>query len=255
MSVAVSMISEFMFCPLKLYLREVLGVREPMRREAVHLRKAYLDFRAAAESITRKLEDDVGVNELESMLMEDLERILGDLNEGERDLIAEPLVFEVRTMALRIGRAMNILGGQCDRVASLLFPPLIRDYPIYDPSIELHGRVSMEISGGSYHPLKFRTSLPPASGVWPSDSLEITAQAILVEREFETEVMVSFIDYILPAERRPVVIDYRRREYLFDVLDEIRRITEDGEVPSVDLNPSRCAGCSLAEVCSREGPC
>ncbi|MBE2900168.1 Dna2/Cas4 domain-containing protein [Methanothermobacter thermautotrophicus] len=255
MSVAVSMISEFMFCPIKLYLREVLGVREPMKPYAVNLRKVYLDFRAAAESRTRKLEDDVGVEELEAMLMEDLERILGDLDEDERDPIAEPMLFEVRAMALRIGRSMALLRGQCDRAASLIFPPLIRDYPIYDPSIELHGRVSMEISGGSYYPLKFRTSLPPASGVWPSDSLEITAHAILVEREFETEVMVAFIDYMLPAERRPVVIDYRRREYLFDVLDEIRRITDDGEVPSVDVNPSRCAGCSLAEVCAREGPC
>lgn len=254
MSIAVSMISEFMFCPMKVYLRELLGISEPGNRFAIRLRDTYLDFRAAAESRARKIDEDIRMDELESILREDLGGIIRGLDETERDKIMDLMLFEVESTANRIMRAMNTLGLSGDMLAHVLFPPLIRDYPINDPSLEIHGRVTMELVDGSYYPLKIKTSKPPFRGVWPADSLELTAQAILVEREFETETMVSFIEYMLPGERRPVLADYGRREYLFDILDDIRRIKDDGEVPEVQVNPSKCAGCGLAETCSREFP-
>jgi len=254
MSVAVSMISEFMFCPLKVYLHELLGVSEPGNSFAIRLRDTYLDFRAAAERRARKIDGDTRADELKSILREDLEGIIRGLDEAERDKIMDLMFFEVEATANRIMRVMGTLGLSGDMVAHVLFPPLIRDYPIKDPSLDIHGRVTMELVDGSYYPLKIKTSKPPFRGVWPSDGLELTAHAILVEREFETETMVSFIEYILPGARRPVLADYGMREYLFDILDDIRRIKDDGEVPEVHVKPSKCASCGLAETCSREGP-
>lgn len=254
MAVSVSCISEFMFCPMKLYLTEFLGIRSPFNHEAMAIRDAYLDFRVAAESRARKLQPGADPGEVEGLLMGDLERILNGLEGGVREKVMDTMKFHVRSAALRITGAMELMGAPGERVARRIFPPFIRDYTIHDPSLELYGRVNMEIIDGHHYPVKIKGVLPPAGGAWPSDSLELTAQALLVEREFETESLVSFIDYIPLAERRTVVTDYRRRECLFDVLDEIRKIIEDGEVPSVDVKPSRCEKCGLSDECLMEDP-
>ena len=84
MAVSVSCISEFMFCPMKLYLTEFLGIRSPFNHEAMAIRDAYLDFRLAAESRARKLQPGTDPGEVEGLLMGDLERILNGLEGGVR---------------------------------------------------------------------------------------------------------------------------------------------------------------------------
>ncbi len=90
---------------------------------------------------------------------------------------------------------------------------------------------------------------PPLRGIWDSDAIEIAAYALLIEREFDTEVLVGFVDYENFGDKRPVIVDSELKEGLFIVIDAIREIINLGELPEVNINPKKCEKCSYLEIC------
>ena len=75
------------------------------------------------------------------------------------------------------------------------------------------------------------------------------AYAILIEEEFDTEVFVGFVDYEKIGERRPVVMDVNLRKGLFEVMREVKEITDNGKLPKVKSSVKKCEKCEYADMC------
>ncbi|MBC7118394.1 MAG: Dna2/Cas4 domain-containing protein [Methanobacteriaceae archaeon] len=145
---------------------------------------------------------------------------------------------------------MDVTGKDGYEIRRFIANPSLSNYRIYDDSLELYGNVHrIEIIKGKYHPIKIKIGLPPYKGVWDSDALEVAAYALLIEKEFKSEVLLGFVDYILVGERRPVTIDQALREDLLTIIGEIKGILMGEHAPSTNLNPRKCEKCNYNDIC------
>ena len=123
-------------------------------------------------------------------------------------------------------------------------------YLLKDIQLELIGICDkIEIIDGKYYPITIKNSNPPLKGVWDQDAIELVSYAILLEEEFDTEVFVGFVDYEKIGERRPVVMDVNLRKGLFEVIREVKEITENRKLPKVKKTHKKCEKCEYENIC------
>ena len=132
----------------------------------------------------------------------------------------------------------------------MFFPNCMYSYLLKDPQLELIGICDkIEIIDGKYYPVSIKSSNPPLKGVWNQDAIELVAHSILLEEEFDTEVFVGFVIYEKIDDKRPVVMDVNLRKALFEVMREVKEITENKKLPNVKKNPKKCEKCEYEKFC------
>lgn len=174
---------------------------------------------------------------------------LEKLKEMKEDLIKETQ-FNILLLALKSKKGMNLLDKNGDEISEMFFPTCMYSYLIRDISLDLIGNVDkIEIINGNYIPILLRQNNPPLKGTWDSDTIEIVANAILIEQEFNTYVGAGFVDYLKLGERRLVLIDQEQRKSFFRILSQMNDIIEKGIVPKVKPNLKKCENCDYLEIC------
>lgn len=241
MIIKVSFISEYLFCPFKIYFIGEIH-REGIQRNRL-AREAYINFKDLVRDLLPSISNEMGVSEIEDILRKEIGR-LTVTNE-----IKEMLKMEAKVEAVKIKRFMDVTGKNGEDIREFITTPILNDYRIHDKDLGLSGNIhKIEIIKGKYYPVKIKMGLPPFRGVWDSDALEIAAYALLIEKEFKCEVLLGFVDYILVGERRPVTIDYTLRENLLNILEEIKEVLS-GDAPPVEPNPRKCKKCNYNNIC------
>lgn len=144
---------------------------------------------------------------------------------------------------------MNSLEKDGSQIVEMFFPNCMYTYLIRDPQIDLIGVCDkIEIINGHYYPITLKSGNPPIKGVWDQDAIELVAQAILIEQEFDCEVFVGFVDYLKIGDRRPVIIDVGLRKSLFKVINEINEIIKNKRSPKVKINENKCKHCDYEAI-------
>ena len=171
------------------------------------------------------------------------------LEELKEELINE-INFNLKILSLKTAQAMKILDKNGDEIQGLFFPSSMYNYLIRDIGLDLIGVIDkIEVEKGNYFPISLKSSNPPIKGVWDGDLMEVIANGLLIEQEFNTYTTVGYVDYLKIGERRPVIIDTDARKSFFKVLTHINRIIEDGEIPNVKANQKKCENCEYKELC------
>lgn len=270
MTIKVSSINEYLYCPLKLYLRNHLELEEngnDKLSENINNNKILSqlnnDFRDMLRRNLINVKKDMSAAQISETLFSDVPYLLKKSvenyefnDDNERDLLFNELEKDLKVentiLALKIHRILLKTKKDPGQIVEMIFPPSLQSYLIRDKSLEISGNIDkIEIINGKYYPISRKLKNPPIRGVWDADALEIAAYALLIEREFDTEVMVGFIEYERLGDRRPVIIDSELREGLFIVIDAIREIINLGELPEVNINPKKCETCSYMEICNQ----
>ena len=161
--------------------------------------------------------------------------------------------FNMKILALKSQKAMKLNEKDGNQIAEMFFPTSMYSYLIKDHQLEIIGTCDkIEIVEGKYFPINIKNSNPPIKGVWDSDAIELVANALLIEQEFDTEVFVGFIDYLKIGDRRPVVMDANLRKGLFKVLNEVQDIINEKIAPNVSVNIQKCNSCDYKDICYQE---
>jgi CRISPR-associated protein Cas1 len=110
---------------------------------------------------------------------------------------------------------------------------------------------------GSYLPYEHKRGRPArdADGkpeAWPSDRLQVTAYAVLIEEAFGQTVAEGRVRYHAANTTVRVPIDESARAELQKALDTARRLRESLERPPIAENERLCTHCSLSTVCLPE---
>lgn len=170
------------------------------------------------------------------------------------NILKEELIDEIylnlKILSLKTSQAMKTLDKNGDELQSLFFPSSMYNYLIRDIGLDLIGVIDkIEVEKGKYYPVLLKTSNPPINGAWDGDRMEVIANALLIEAEFDTHITVGFIDYLKIAERRAVIIDTNARRNFFKSLTKINKIIEKGEIPSVKTSLNKCKNCEYKDLC------
>lgn len=261
----VSSIKAYMFCPMKLYLQTHVDSQEKENMQLhIELKKIKIDTQDLIQKNMRKLKKDMNIVEIEEVLSENIRNYLENTFESIQNLnfdltneqilnINNETYFNVKLYALKAKQAMELLGKDGFSIVDMFFPNCMYSYLLKNPRIDLIGLCDkIEIIDGKYYPISIRRSNPPIKGVWDQDAIDLVANAILIEEEFDTEVFVGFVEYAKIGERRPVVMDINIRKSLFDILDKVKEIEYDKKVPAVKISDKKCGNCEYKNICLNE---
>lgn len=258
----VSSIKTHMYCPMKLYIQTHVDTDEKNDFQlAIELKKLKIDVNDLIQKNMRKIKKDMSLYEIEHILSQNIDSYIESsanaitsmdlgLESSQIAQITDDSYFNIKLKSIKLKQTMTILDKNAFEIVDMFFPNCMYSYLIKDPQLELIGMCDkIEIIDGKYYPVTIKSSNPPVKGVWDQDAVELVAYAILLEEEFETEVFVGFIDYEKIGDRRPVVMDVNLRKGLFDVMREVKEITDNKKLPNVRKNPRKCELCEYKEIC------
>ena len=258
----VSSIKTHMYCPMKLYIQTHVDTDEKNDFQlAIELKKLKIDVNDLIQKNMRKIKKDMSLEEIEQILSQNIDSYIESsanaitsmdlgIESSQITQITDDSYFNIKLKSIKLKQTMTILDKNAFEIVDMFFPNCMYSYLIKDPQLELIGMCDkIEIIDGKYYPVTIKSSNPPVKGVWDQDAVELVAYAILLEEEFETEVFVGFIDYEKIGDRRPVVMDVNLRKGLFDVMREVKEITDNKKLPNVRKNPRKCELCEYKEIC------
>ena len=243
----ISSIKTHMYCPMKLYIKNHMDNDENRDYQlAIEIKKLKIDIQDLIQKNMRKIKKDMNLIEIEKILSENINSYIESsanaiksmdlmINPKQINEIIDDAYFNIKITALKIKQAMGIYDKNAFEIMDMFFPNCMYSYLLKDSRLELIGMCDkIEIIDGKYYPVTIKSSNPPLKGVWDQDAIELVAHAILIEEEFETEVFVGFVDYEKINDRRPVVMDVNLRKGLFDIIREVKEITDNKKLPNVN---------------------
>lgn len=258
----ISSIKTHMYCPMKLYIQNHIDLEENTDFQlSIEIKKLKIDIRDLIQKNMRKIKKEMSLIEIESILSENIDSYIEstkkaiesmdlDIKEEQITEIINDSYFNIKITALKIKQAMTIMNKNAFAIIDMFFPNSMYSYLLKDPQLQLIGMCDkIEIIDGTYYPVSIKGSSPPVKGVWDQDAIELVAYAILLEEEFDTEVYVGFVDYEKIGDRRPVVMDVNLRKALFEVIREVKEITDNKKVPTIRKNPRKCEKCEYINIC------
>ena len=198
-----------------------------------------------------KMEDEIEFidEEEEKKTEEDEGGDKNNIEELRKELVNE-INFNLKILSIKVAQTMKVLDKDGDELQGLFFPSCMYNYLIRDVGLDLIGVIDkIEVEKGNYFPISLKSSNPPIKGVWDGDLMEVIANGLLIEQEFNTYITVGYVDYLKIGERRAVVIDTDARKSFFKVLTHINKIVEEGEIPNVKTSQKKCKNCEYNELC------
>ncbi len=268
--IRVSSISEFVYCPVKLYLNHTQE-NEFQTSEMIY-GKLLHEVRRGYEEITKqntwRIKENIELEDIFSTIFEEVPQFIKKVSKKYSDKygieysvlkkmskdLEDDLKLESQFLSLKIKKILNTTSKRGGEIAELFFPQSLLEFSLKNEELNLRGKIDkIEIVNGIYYPVEVKTGLPPSKGVWLSDALQIAAYAVLLDYELNKEVLVGFVDYIMICERRPVVINSILHQKLFGVLDDIITMFEKQEIPEFKLNKNKCEKCEYMDVCEYYG--
>lgn len=265
--ISVSALSEFIYCPFKVHLRYVEGYE--IQSQAMVVGRLYHEVNRGYEELLKRniwsLNNKMNLEKISSTIFEGvpdfvdltiqkyLKKELDDVEEFE-DVISKletHLKLDSIIIALKTKKILD-KGKSPVEIVDMLFPPALLEFSLENKELGLRGKVDkIELGESIYYPVEIKTGFPPVKGVWPSESLQITAYSLLMEEEFQKEVLVGFVDYLQIRERKTVAVNSSLREKLYETLSQMQSLIYEGDFPDRSPAASQCRSCNYAQVCDQ----
>lgn len=260
----ISSIKMHMYCPMKLYIKTHMDRDEKDEYQlAIEIKKLKIDIQDLIQKNMRRIKKEMPIAEIENILSENIDPYIEStiksikamdlyIDQSKISEIIDDAYFNIKITALKSKQAMTILCKDGFGLTEMFFPNCMYSYLLKNHQLGIIGMCDkIEIIDGKYYPVTLKNSNPPLKGVWDQDAIEAVAHAILIEEEFETEVYVGFVQYDKIDDKRPVVMDVALRKELFEVIKEVKEITENKKVPEVKMTGKKCEKCEYKNICSR----
>lgn len=262
----VSEIAEFIYCPVKLYLKytEDFKVQKSEMMSGKIIHEARRGFEDILKHNMWDIKRNMEIAEIQRAILQGLPEYLEELHNKYLDYfksdhvdlnkifkeLKEDLFIEASINVLKIKKLMKTTGKQGKEISEILFPQSLSEFALENQELNLKGKIDkIEIINGIYYPIEIKTSFPPSKGTWLSDSLQIAAYSLLMNYELNKEVLVGFVYYTKIYERRTVVINSVLFNKLFEVLNSINTMFDRGEIPEFEGHKNKCMKCEYQEIC------
>ena len=270
MKISVSMLSAYLFCSRKLFLQQVLALKEPPKESTIlgSLRHELYDFiNRSEEKIVTTIKEKIQYNELittyksfySKALREKIIKNKSRIKEVNLDIVdvfkkTWPLILdEAEIRAKNIFdfiQKYNVYGHD---LWEKLTPKIISEIWVDSDKLQLKGIIDkVEIYENGYVPIELKTGKMPKEGVWPGHKVQIAAYSMLIEEKFKTEVKEGFVNYLDAKQTRHIAINPFMRQEILDLVKEVQEMLKSHDLPNYCKNKNKCVNCGLRETCYNE---
>ena len=264
------MLSAYLFCSRKLFLQQVLALKEPPKESTIlgSLRHELYDFiNRSEEKIVTTIKEKIQYNELittyksfySKALREKIIKNKSRIKEVNLDIVDvfkktwPSILDEAERRAKNIFdfiQKYNVYGHD---LWEKLTPKIISEIWVDSDKLQLKGIIDkVEIYENGYVPIELKTGKMPKEGVWPGHKVQIAAYSMLIEEKFKTEVKEGFVNYLDANQTRHIAINPFMRQEILDLVKEVQEILKSHDLPNYCKNKNKCVNCGLRETCYNE---
>lgn len=259
-------LTEYLFCPYKLYLKKIKGVPLPQTSEMLTgsiIHKVYEEVLQREKiTIEQRICEEMGIDEIFKILYADSKRViknvmiknkakLKELGVDYLDLIKElqeELKEDELLKAIRIKKYISIYGKDKNLYQNLF---MVKDmeYPISSIELGLSGKIDKleEDSEGNLYPVELKTGLF-SNGIRKHEKLQVTAYALLLEKERGVKVPLGFLEYYQVKQRIPFLIKEDDKKEVLEILSKVKELFE-GQKEPIKEKKSFCKRCGYSDFC------
>ena len=255
--ISISELSAYLYCPRKLWLSKIRGIREPPSREMILGRikhKALENFNILEKNFIKTLDSSKTEKELEeiySNLIRQAAIQAFQLNKNVAEtfdinlttFLAEFLPSTEREVEIRVPPLLEALKKY--RGAEIwwnLSPKYSSELSIISEKLGLKGRIDRVAFAEEILPFEIKTRVKQE--VYLGDKIQLAAYALLLEDKTNKKVSKGIIE--LRNSKKEIELTDDLKKQVLELAEKVRNL--QGEFPS---SFSKCESCSLKEECSK----
>lgn len=263
---SVTMLSECMYCPRKLYLQYVLGLAEPPK-ECLVLgslkHKVFEEINNSEQRIVSSINEKISLSDMKSLYKSEYFRILKEVIEKKKkdlDQFSIPLsdafkrmmnsVFEEAEQ--RAENVFNFIESNAvfgEELWEKLTPKILSEIRVESKDLLLKGVIDrIEVYGDSFVPIELKTGKSPREGAWPGHKLQLSAYMVVLEQDGK-HIDHGRIVYLDSKSVVKVVINPFIEEDVKKHVDHVNLVLSSRQAPPFVDNMNKCASCGLKDRC------
>ena len=248
-------ITGYLYCPRKIYLKLVKGIREKPNKKMIlgMIKHRIFDaFNKSEEAIVSSIKEKIKEKEIIEIYEENLKKIIEETmnsysalagkfeikKEDVEEKVGEKIKKEIilRVNAVKKFIDAGFLGKQ---LWENLKPKYLTEFEILSDEIGLKGRVDRIQIGNEIIPYELKSR----ENIYDSDKLQLAAYALLLEKEFGKKIEMGIVEAAKNNEE--ILISEELKNKVLEIADKIRNM-QDAEITS---NFAKCQNCGLREEC------
>ena len=287
-TLSVSNVCEFLYCPRKLFLTKILGLKEIEKQELVLgelQHKFYEIINYEDEKIIKKITGDIELSKLKRAFRLHYSQVLRQLIISKRTTLSKfshslidvlnhnwhLVITESEKKALNTYNFIkkhNIYG---DELWTKLTPKIKSEIKIKSDKLNIKGVIDrIMIYPDKIEVIEIKTGAPPSQGIWDSHRMQ-TALYLLMLKENLYNKNNSFINhinnigiinntehlkvegYVLYSNTQqltPVIINPFLEDEIYELIRKTRELINSKLIPHKLNNENKCNRCSLQDKCN-----
>ena len=259
-------LTEYLFCPYKLYLKKIKGLPLPQTPEMLTgtiIHKIYEEVMLRERIIIdQRIDEKMGIDEIFKILYADSKRVIknimiknkGKLKDAGVDYLElikelqEELKEDELLKSIRIKKYIGLYGKD-QNLYKNLFMMKDMEYSIFSNELGLSGKIDKleEDPEGNLFPVELKTGLF-SNGIRKHEKLQVSAYALLLEKERGIKIPLGFLEYYQVKQRIPFLIKDEDKKEVLDILSKVKELLEGEKEPKKDKK-NFCKRCGYNEFC------
>lgn len=259
-------LTEYLFCPYKLYLKKIKGLPLPQTPEMLTgtiIHKIYEEVLLRERIIIdQRIDEKMGIDEIFKILYADSKRVIKNImiknKEKLKDAgvdylelikeLQEELKEDELLKSIRIKKYIALYGKDQNLYKNLF---MIKDmeYSVFSNELGLSGKIDKleEDSEGNLFPIELKTGLF-SNGIRKHEKLQVSAYALLLEKERGIKIPLGFLEYYQVKQRIPFLIKDEDKKEVLDILAKVKELLEGEREPKKERK-NFCNRCGYNDFC------
>lgn len=252
----VTAISEYLYCPRKLFLKKIGGKREPPNKRMIigKIRHDILDLFGKNESLlVSEIRERKGKEDIKKMYESLIRDIAGEVFYRNENLIDSFKIDKKELLAFLLKDLQEEIKIRVDSVLATLSlgylgidlwknlkPKYITELSVISDELGLRGRIDRTKISDGIVPYEIKTK----QEIYDTDIIQLSAYALLLEERFNVKINRGILQ-LTTGENVIEITDENKKKVLM-LADEIRNLKTPPQLPS---SFKKCENCSFREEC------
>lgn len=267
MNLSVTLLSSYLYCPRKVFLEKVLGLKEPPKPALLlgTIRHTTLEKANEAEQqVVERMEEFLTLDETitkyknayTSFLRGSIETYANSLHSLGIDPLdayhkaKESILIEAQTRACNVHSFMHVHRVLGKELWQKLTPKIKSELRLESNRLRLKGIVDQI----HHHPEKvvvgeLKTGRAPSEGVWPGHKIQVVAYSMLLEEHLKKPVEEAFIHYLDTNQKRKILINPFMKMEVEQLVEEVTQLLDNRLLPDYVSIKNKCKNCGLRRQC------
>jgi CRISPR-associated exonuclease Cas4 len=253
-------LSSYTYCPRKFFLTRVMGLKEPPNkamisgrikheaREIFSNNEKNLIISFASVLLKKQIEDSFKslLEEIINHVLKKESELISQFSLSQKELKSQIQVSMEQEILLRAESIENTMkqGHFSRELWEHLSPKYVSELSIASESLGLKGRIDRVSISEEIVPFELKTRA--SETIYPSDEIQLTAYAMLLEEKFNKPVPKGILE--AGNKKQELIISQASKQKVLDLIKEIQSLYEQksAKFPS---NFSKCQTCAWEKEC------